>query len=263
MGTSIATVGPRDVYPATVEQFGSAEVIFVQFGGLYNKICLASVEQALPGVERTAEWQRFIGSQEIIYISVNGSKPFSARVISKADFFNAALSHPKYSDFRAKVAKMLERLDNVGVVVASDVPKTPLIQSLQSQLELAIRQEKQAIEQARQGRAIEVVKGRADDAYNLAETSIELQTKFRGRLICIAELGRRGWRLPQSIWAKVGMECRAISLRLGDDPANFKRPWNGMDVNTYREDVFDLWETEYGPALSTVPESAVIPDGGN
>jgi hypothetical protein len=258
MGTEIVRVGENRIYPATKAVFGDVDVIVVQYGGLYQRICLGSIEQALPGIQGTPEWQRFIGSQEVLEIAVDGGKPFRARVIPKSDFFNAALSHPRCAAFRAEVAKLLERLDNVGVVVGPDVPSTPLIKSLQSQLELAIAQERQARELERQGKELQIARTRADDAYNLAETSIELQTRFRGRLIAIAELGRRGWMFPQGTWQRIGMEMRALSLRVGDEPANYKRPWNGLDVNTYREDVFDLWEQEYGPNYRQYRKKAVV-----
>jgi hypothetical protein len=247
MGTAIATIEPQEVHQATEVVFGDFDVIVVQYSGFYQRICVGSIEKALPGIQRTPEWQRFIGAQETISISVDGKPPMRARVIPKADFFNAALAHPKCAAFRAEVAKLLERLDNTGVVVGPDVPSTPLIKSLQAQLELAIAQEKQARELERQSKEIAALKGRTDDAYNMAELSIELQTKFRGRLIAVAELGRRGWKLPASAWNKIGMEMRSISLRIGDDPSRFKRPWNGLEVNTYREEIFDLWEKECGP----------------
>jgi hypothetical protein len=246
--TTLATLPGPEIYEAAIETYAGYEVGVVLCDGRVRWISIATVLRALPGIDKTPPWQRYIGSKVTLRIRYKNKTVFDSDCISKRDFFAVALGHPSENAFRDAVATVIEKLDDNGMVVDARYAEHPLVKlgtaSLQTALAVAkLEKRMDGLEQRERSQD-----RRIDDAYNLAETSLEIQRGVGNRLKAIPELGRRGYRFKTTDYGPAGGQLRAIALRLGDPLDSVpKILWNGDYVNTHLPQTFDEWERAHGP----------------
>lgn len=247
--TTIAISSNDPVYDPVSAELAGATVWAIVERGRVQWVGVDSIRRTLPGIDNYSSWQRFVSKQKTMKCRTKNGAIVEGQFINKEDYINAASGHPMSEALRNAMAAICAKLDDDGMVVDAQFADDPLVQLATTGLRTALR----VAEISKKLDTLEAgqksIARRADSAYNLAETSLELQVTRNGRLRAIPELSRRGWKIDEANFGNVGGELTRISLRIGDDPRAPENQcqWRNDLVHTYIEQAFTLWEKECGP----------------
>ncbi len=266
MGTAIVKLGssgpPRDVYQGRWEHYDGLRLLLVRSkkpdGG--TAFVAWSLEDAIPWIKRDEVWGKCVGQARSLLVQVDSGQPFDAKIIEDVAFYALMISAPEWNQWKTRAVMLLTGQHRGKVAIPDDVSGDHVLQQLQALTETRIAVLRAANEAAEAKQLAIDASRRADSAYNLAETSLELQVTRNGRLRAIPELSRRGWKFDEKNFGTVGGELTRISLKqLGDDPRlpENQCQWRNDTVHTYIEQAFTIWEKEcshkYPRRSETIP----------